>query len=48
MAIVSAAGLVATVVDGAVDGLSAWNLIAIALFVVVFYVGLSTVQRSPE
>jgi hypothetical protein len=48
MAIVSAAGFVATVIDGAVDGISAWNLVAIAVFVVVFYVGLTTVQRSAE
>ena len=48
MAAIAAAGFVATVIDGADDGVSVWNVIAIILFVVVFYVGLTTVQRSPE
>jgi hypothetical protein len=46
MAVGSMAGIVATVIDAAVDGVSAWNVIAIAIFIVVFYVGLGIVQRS--
>jgi hypothetical protein len=45
MAVGSAAGIVVTVIDAAVDGVSAWNVIAILLFIVVFYVGLRIVQR---
>jgi hypothetical protein len=46
MAVGSMAGIVATVIDAAVDGVSAWNVIAIAIFIVVFYIGLGIVQRS--
>ena len=47
MAVGSIAGIVVTVIDAAVDGVSAWNVIVILIFVVVFYVGLGIVQRSP-
>jgi hypothetical protein len=48
MAVIAAAGFVVTVIDGANDGVSVWNAIALVLFFVVFYIGLTAVQRQRE